>query len=114
MKSDGELLDLVRLRVSQIHRCPVGQPFYTSKLRQGGIAPLRLTELPGWPVSLHYTAAERAALALAEILARPLSFQSGLLSETLRQADLHFTRSGLLRVIVAIEALQDWKEEEAP
>ncbi len=111
-REDVPLLDLIRLRVSQIHGCQLGESHYRAKLELAGEATNRLDELDTWPVSGVYTAKERMALALAELLAQPSPGESTLLPRLLSHAREQLTRAELVRLVVAVEAIQDWEHRE--
>jgi len=108
---DSSLLDLARLRVAQVHGCEVGQAHYREKLQRAGESSARLDRVENWPVSLVFTSRERTVLALAELLAEPEPHEPMLLSHLLREAQDHLTREELIRLVVAIEAMQEWKTE---
>lgn len=105
----SDLLDLVRLRVAQIHRCDVGESHYGAKLRLAGAAETRLTDLETWPVSDAYSGKERVALALAELLAGPSPGESLLLPRLLHQAQEELSRPELIELVLAVEAMQEWE-----
>ena len=60
------LLELVRLRVSQINGCAYCLDMHSKALRKMDVAQTRLDQLAGWQVSHAYSERERAALAWAE------------------------------------------------
>jgi AhpD family alkylhydroperoxidase len=59
------VLELVRLRVAQIHQCPESLACHRANLKARGDG-ARLDELETWQTSTLFTHAERAALALCE------------------------------------------------
>ena len=63
---DLGLLELVRLRVSQINGCAFCLEMHSKALRKSGVAQNKLDALAGWRVSAHFSDAERAALGWAE------------------------------------------------
>ena len=60
------LLELVRLRVSQINGCAFCLEMHSKALRKSGVPQHKLDALAGWRVSHHFDERERAALAWAE------------------------------------------------
>ncbi|WP_373371980.1 carboxymuconolactone decarboxylase family protein [Nannocystis radixulma] len=60
------LIDLVYLRVSQIHGCPYCLEMHAKSLREGGETTRRIDALAGWRASEAYTPRERAALEWVE------------------------------------------------
>jgi AhpD family alkylhydroperoxidase len=64
------LLDLVRLRASQINGCAYCIHMHSTHLRERGESEMRLYMLSAWRESPLYSARERAALAWTEALTR--------------------------------------------
>ena len=62
------LLELVKMRASQINGCAYCLEMHTTALRAGGTPQVKLDSLAGWRVSSHFSERERAALAWAESL----------------------------------------------
>lgn len=60
------LIDLVYLRVSQIHGCAYCLEMHSKSLRDDGETTQRIDALAGWRVSAAYTPRERAALEWVE------------------------------------------------
>lgn len=65
---DPELVELVKLRVSQINGCAFCLATHLAEARRLGMAEGRLHLLSAWRESSLFSAAERAALAWAEAL----------------------------------------------
>jgi AhpD family alkylhydroperoxidase len=65
---DHGLLELVKLRASQINGCAHCMDMHTKELRAGGENEQRLYLLSAWRECPFYTARERAALAWTEAL----------------------------------------------
>jgi AhpD family alkylhydroperoxidase len=63
---ERRLIDLVYLRVSQIHGCAYCLELHSKSLRDGGETARRIDALAGWRVSTAYTPRERAALEWVE------------------------------------------------
>jgi alkylhydroperoxidase family enzyme len=105
----SDFLDLVRLRVAQIHRSDVGEIHYGAKLRLAGTTETRLSELGTWPVSDAFSGKERVALALAELLAKPQPGESTLLPRLLHHAREELSRPELVGLVMAVEAMQEWE-----
>ncbi|PZW70209.1 AhpD family alkylhydroperoxidase [Pseudomonas sp. URMO17WK12:I1] len=62
------LIELVNLRISQINGCSFCLEMHAKALRDGGTPAAKLDSLAGWRISVHFSDAERAALAWAESL----------------------------------------------
>lgn len=67
---DGCTLALVRLRAGQINGCGAGVDDGARTAREAGVDDARLTAVAAWRESACFTAAERAALGLAEAATR--------------------------------------------
>lgn len=65
------LLELVRLRVSQINRCAYCVAMHVAKARANGASEEALTMLLVWREVTSFSARERAALAVAEAMTLP-------------------------------------------
>ncbi|WP_219822577.1 carboxymuconolactone decarboxylase family protein [Sphingomonas montanisoli] len=103
---DPVLLELVRLRVSQMNHCAFCINMHTGLLRKDGQSEMRLYMLNAWRESSLYTPRERAALGWAETLTR--------LSEThAPDADyedfaFEFSEAEQVQLTFAIGAINTW------
>lgn len=70
MGLEPSLLELVKLRASQINGCAMCLHMHASAARQAGESELRLYLLDAWRDSSFYTPRERAALGWTEALTR--------------------------------------------
>jgi AhpD family alkylhydroperoxidase len=64
---DPVVLELCRLRVAQLLRCPHEIDARTPAAVQAGLDEAKIGQLPQWPTSPAFSAAERAALGFAEM-----------------------------------------------
>jgi AhpD family alkylhydroperoxidase len=100
------LLDLIRLRVAQIHGCKWCERAHTKKLKDRGETGARLRLLKDWRQRPIFNDREEAALNLAEALTRnPISNVPG---DVVRTVLLFFNESQMLCLILAILAANDW------
>jgi AhpD family alkylhydroperoxidase len=65
---DGQLAQLLRLRVSQINACSYCLILHTRAAKDQGITEEKIAHLPSWRESSLFSAAEQAALAYCEAL----------------------------------------------
>jgi AhpD family alkylhydroperoxidase len=65
-KVEPELLELIRIRSSQLNGCAFCLDMHTKDARAAGEAEQRLYALPAWRETPFFTERERAALALTE------------------------------------------------
>jgi AhpD family alkylhydroperoxidase len=67
---EHSLLDLVKIRASQINRCAICLHMHSSDARKAGETEMRVIMLGAWHESPLYTARERAALGWTDALTR--------------------------------------------
>lgn len=67
---EHSLVDLVKIRASQINGCAVCLVMHTQEARQMGETEMRIYLLDGWREAPHFTPRERAALAWTEALTK--------------------------------------------
>ncbi|WP_298954593.1 carboxymuconolactone decarboxylase family protein [uncultured Methylobacterium sp.] len=63
---DLGLIELVKLRLSQVNGCGFCTAYHLAEARRLGVAPAKLDALPVWREMPEFSEAERAALAYAE------------------------------------------------
>ena len=103
---EAGLLELIKLRASQINGCAYCIHLHATALHQSGESDMRLYLLDAWREAPHYTARERAALAWTETLTR--------LSETaVDEAEYEileaaFTEAEQVHLTLAIGAINAW------
>ncbi len=102
----ADLLELVRLRVSQINGCAYCVAMHAESARERGVLEQVLTMLVVWRESALFSARERAALAIAEALTRPTD--AVLLSSTVLDAKRMFTKTELTQLAYAIATINAW------
>ncbi|MEV6375661.1 carboxymuconolactone decarboxylase family protein [Micromonospora musae] len=67
---DPILVDLLRIRVSQINGCAFCLRMHTRDVLKKGESPDRVAVLPAWAETTYFSETERAALRLTDSLAR--------------------------------------------
>ena len=97
---ENSLLELVRIRVSQINGCGYCIDIHTKDARAEGESEQRLYCLSAWSETPFYSDRERAALAWAEALTR-LSM-SQVPDEVYQNAMAHFTAKELVDLTMAV------------
>lgn len=103
---DGRLLDLVRLRASQINGCAYCIDMHSKDLRADGESEQRLYLLDAWRESPFYSERERAALAWTEAVT--LVAQGHIPDETYEEVRQHFADDELAKLTLAIVAINGW------
>jgi AhpD family alkylhydroperoxidase len=103
---DPGLLEMVRLRVAQIHGCKGCAQGHAKKLRARGETGARLRLLKDWRREPIFSDREEAALNLTEALTRhSIKTVPG---DVVQAAFLFFNESEMLCLILAILAANDW------
>src|SRR3569623_2274234 len=67
---EGSVIELVKIRASQITGCAMCLNMHTRDARKAGETETRINHLPAWRDSTLYTAREQAALSWTEALTR--------------------------------------------
>ncbi len=108
MKSglEHDLLDLVRLRASQINGCAFCIDMHTKDARSRGESEQRLYELSAWREAPFYSERERAALAWTEAVT--LVSVDHVPAEVYNLAREHFTEKELVDLTMAVIAINAW------
>jgi AhpD family alkylhydroperoxidase len=100
------LLELVKIRASQINGCGFCLDMHSKDARAAGETEQRLYTLPAWRETPFFSERERAALAWTEAVTRVSETHvSDETYETLRQ---HFTEKELVDLTLAIVAINGW------
>ena len=95
-------IDLVQLRVSQINGCSFCVQEHARLLKEAGETDERLFAVAVWRDASYFSAAERAALALAEAVTR-LADRSDPVSDSIwEEATRHYDEQGLAAIILMI------------
>jgi AhpD family alkylhydroperoxidase len=100
------LLDLVRLRASQINGCAFCIDMHAKDLRAAGESEQRVYILDAWRESPFYSDRERAALAWTEAVT--LVTAGHVPDEVYEQAHRHFSEEELANLTLAIVAINGW------
>jgi AhpD family alkylhydroperoxidase len=103
---EPELLDLVRLRASQINGCAYCIDMHWKDLRAQGATEQKLYGLDAWEESPYYSGRERAALAWTEALTRLKDRQ---VSDAMyEEARRFFSEKELADLTFCIVAINGW------
>ncbi len=103
---DPVMLDLAKLRASQINRCAFCIDLHVRDALNRGERPERLHLLPAWEEVSIYSARERAALRWTEALTK---LSEGTVRDAVyAEARAHFSEEELLNLTLAIVAINGW------
>ncbi|WP_192774575.1 carboxymuconolactone decarboxylase family protein [Nonomuraea africana] len=103
-----QVLELVRLRASQINGCGICVDMHAYQARQAGESEERLWAVAAWRDAPYFTEAERAALALAEAVTRIADNPAGVPDEVWDRAAEFFDDRALAVLLMAIAAVNAW------
>jgi AhpD family alkylhydroperoxidase len=103
---ESTLLDVVRLRASQINGCPFCIDMHSKDLRAEGESEQRLYLLEARREAPFYSDRERAALAWTEAVT--LITEGHVPDEVYEDARRHFTDDELAKLTLAIVAINGW------
>mgnify|MGYP002386381968 CR=1 FL=1 len=104
---DLTLVELVKIRASQINRCPACIETHVRRAREkAGESELRLYLLDAWRESSLYTSRERAALAWTEALT--LIAETGAPDEAYDAVRQHLTDDELVELTMVIVTINAW------
>jgi len=100
------LIDLIKLRASQINGCAYCIDMHTKDARARSESEQRLYELVAWRETPFYTERERAALAWTEAVT--LLADEHVPDEVYEQARQQFTEQELVNLTLALVAINGW------
>lgn len=104
---DAKLLELVKIRASQINRCALCVDMHSKDALAAGESVERIVQLSAWEESGHfYTERELAALALTEAVT---VLTEGFVPDSVyERAAGHFEQAELAQLIAAITVINAW------
>jgi AhpD family alkylhydroperoxidase len=103
---DSKLLDLVRMRASQINGCAYCLDMHSKEARAAGETEQRLYGLNAWRETPYYSARERAALEWAEALT--LVADTQVPDEVYERVREQFSEDELAHLSLAVVAINGW------
>ena len=104
---DPKLLELVKIRASQLNRCAFCLDMHTKDALAAGESVERIIQLSAWEESAHfYTEKELAAIALTEAVT--VLTDGFVPDEVYARAAAHFEEAELAQLIAAITVINAW------
>ena len=103
---EAPLIELVRLRASQLNGCAYCVDMHSRDAREGGETEQRLYAVPVWRETPFFTARERAALELTEAATRLTDGEVS--DEVFDRAAAQFTQVELAELIWTIAVINTW------
>jgi AhpD family alkylhydroperoxidase len=105
---EASLLELVKVRASQLNGCAYCIDMHAKDARAAGESEQRLYALSAWEETPFFTDRERAALAMTEAVTLVASAARGVPRPVLDDAAAHFTPDELTRLLYAIVEINAW------
>jgi AhpD family alkylhydroperoxidase len=102
------LLDLIRLRASQINGCAYCVDLHSSDLKADGEPDARVFAVAAWQEGPFFTEQERAALALTESMTRLSEGGDRVPDDVWAQAVKQFDETDLAALVTAIATINAW------
>ena len=109
---EHSLLELVKMRVSQINGCAYCLDMHSKDARAAGETEQRLYVLPAWRETTFYTERERAALAWAEALTQLAGHEVP--DELYEQVRRQFDEKSIVDLSLAIIGINSWNRLAVP
>ncbi|TXI22953.1 MAG: carboxymuconolactone decarboxylase family protein [Roseateles sp.] len=103
---EQSLIELVKMRVSQINGCAFCLDMHSREAREAGESDRRLHVLPAWRETELFTPREQAALAWAEALT--LITQGHAPDEVYQAATVQFNEAEMVNLTLAITTINAW------
>ncbi len=103
---EPSLLELVKMRASQINGCAYCLDMHSKDARAAGESEQRIYALSAWHETPFFTDRERAALAWTEAVT--LVNETHVPDEVYERARKHFTEKELVDLTLAIVAINGW------
>jgi len=103
---EPDLMELVKLRASQINGCAYCIDMHTKDARNNGESEQRLYGVTAWRETSFYNERERAALAWTESVTRISEAQVP--EEIYHEVKQHFTEKEMVDLTLAVIAINSW------
>ena len=103
---DPKLVELVKLRASQINGCGYCVNTHSKDARKAGEPEQRVFAIAAWWETPFFSEAERAALRLTEEITR--IGEGGLSEDTYQKALQHFGNTGVAQLIFTVVTINSW------
>ncbi|WP_077328078.1 carboxymuconolactone decarboxylase family protein [Virgibacillus siamensis] len=105
-KLDQTLLELVKTRASQINGCAFCLDMHTKDARANGETEQRLYGLNAWRETDYYTARERSALALTEVITEISTHDVS--DDLYQEVREYFDEKDFVDLVYAINTINSW------
>ncbi len=109
---EAGLLEMIRLRASQINGCSFCVNLHTNGARKAGESDARLHMVAAWRHARSFTARERAALQWCDTSTRLADAQP--MGEALAELREHFTDAEIVTLTWAVASINAWNRIAVP
>jgi AhpD family alkylhydroperoxidase len=106
-------IKMVELRASQINGCSFCVDMHDRELRKAGESDERIATVAAWREAPWFDDAERAALALTEVVTRIADRPGAISDEIWAQAAMHYDESQLSGLLLTIGTINVWNRLNA-
>mgnify|MGYP003578906713 CR=1 FL=1 len=103
---DPVLLELIKIRTSQINRCAYCIDLHSTAALQKGESVQRLFALSAWSESPLFTEAEKAVLQVTEAIA--LIHKQGVCMQSYEELRSFFDQKGIAKLVMAMIMINAW------
>lgn len=103
---DKKMVELIKLRASQINGCGYCVNLHSSDARKAGETEQRVFAVSAWWETPFFTEKEKAALKLAEEITN--IYKAGLTEETYLRAREHYSETEIAQLIFAVVVTNSW------
>ena len=103
---DPRLIELIKIRASQINNCGYCLDMHTRDARKAGETEQRLFTLSAWWETDFFTETEQAAIRLTEEVTR--ISENGVSDEVYQLVLKHFGTQGFAQLILVINTINSW------
>lgn len=100
------LLELIKIRASQINRCAFCIDLHTLDARKNGETEQRIYALNAWREAPFFTPSERAALAFTEAVT--MIAENSVSEDLYAEVSQYFTPNQIAQILVAITTINAW------
>jgi AhpD family alkylhydroperoxidase len=106
-------IKLVHLRASQINGCSVCVDMHAQELKKAGETDRRIFAVAAWRDTPFFTEAERAALALAEVVTRIADRADAVPDDVWNEATRHYDEKAISGLLLQIAQINVWNRLNA-
>jgi AhpD family alkylhydroperoxidase len=104
----ADLLELVKLRASQVNGCAYCVDSHSIDAAKAGVSPVRIAAVGAWEEGPFFSPAERAAFALTESVTRLSEGSPRVPAEVWDAAAEHYSDEAMAQLVMLIATINAW------